>query len=155
MREAAAYAEGMIRVVLSAAVLFGAATACSTVEEARSGVDQARSSIADARSTAASIGAASRQVCRATEDELKTANDLSTRLADDPSLKVQLAPQVRQVADRLATEVGGKTEFQPVVEAARELASAVGQANEATVRATASQAKVAVKAAQTACAVLR
>ena len=101
---------------------------CETADDVRSGVGEARSS-------AASIGAGARAACRAGEDELVTLGDLSDRLAADPQLRVELAPQVRQAADRLATAVGSRAELQPVVVAARELATAVGDADEEIGRA--------------------
>ena len=117
---------------------------CDTADDVRSGVEEARSS-------AASIGAGARAACRAGEDELATLGDLSDRLAADPQLRVELAPQVRQAADRLATAVGSRAELQPVVVAARELATAVGDADEATVEAAARQAGVAIRSAQAGC----
>jgi hypothetical protein len=117
---------------------------CETADDVRSGVEEARSS-------AASIGAGARAACQAAEDELATLGDLSDRLAADPQLRVELAPQVRQAADRLATAVGSRAELQPVVVAARELATAVGDADEATVEAAARQAAVAIRSAQAGC----
>lgn len=119
-------------------------TSCETAENARSGVNEARSS-------AASVGAGARLACRASEDELRTLGDLSTRLADDPDLRVQLAPQVRQTVDRLAAEAGSRAELQPVVLAARELASSVGGANRGAVEVAARQAVLAVRSAQAGC----
>lgn len=129
-------------VAASAAVLCLAA--CETTDDVRSGVDQARSS-------AASIGAGTRTACRASAAELTTLGDLSTTLADDPDLRVKLAPQVRQTVDRLAADVGSRAELQPVVAAAQELASSVGEANRTTVEVSARQAVVAVRSAQALC----
>lgn len=129
---------------LAAAAVLACSTACETAGEVRSGVDQARSS-------AASVGAGARQACRAGEAELRTLGDLSTRLSDDPDLRTELAPQVRATVDRLAADVGSRAELQPVLLAARELASAVGQANRAAVQAAAAQAVVAVRSAQAVC----
>ena len=134
--------------VAVAAVLVVASAACNTADDVRSGVDEARSS-------AASIGAGAREACRASEDEVRTLGELSSRLAEDPGLRVQLAPQVRQVVDRLAAEVGSRAELQPVVAAARDLASAVGQANRNTVEVAARQAVLAVRSAQAACSFAR
>jgi uncharacterized protein YoxC len=119
-------------------------TGCETAEEVRSGVDEVRSS-------AASVGAGARQACKATEAELRSLDDLASRLADDPGLRVQLAPQVRQTVDRLAADAGSRAELQPVVAAARELASSVGQANRATIEVTARQAVLAIRSAQAGC----
>ena len=118
--------------------------ACDTADDVRSGVEEARSS-------AASIGAGARTACRASADELTTLGGLSDRIAADPSLRVELAPQVRQTVDRLAAEVGSRPELQPVVAAARELASSVGNANEAAVEVAARQAAVAIRSAQAGC----
>jgi hypothetical protein len=134
--------------LITATLALAAVASCSTAEDVRSGVDEARSS-------AASIGAGAREACRASEDELRTLGDLSSRLADNPDLRVQLAPQVRQVVDRLAAEVGSRAELQPVVAAARELASSVGQANREVVEVAARQSVLAVRSAQAACRLAR
>ena len=139
MRAALAAAVG------SAVLLFGAA-ACDTAEEVRSGVDEARSS-------AASVGAGAREACRASKDELTSLGDLAGRLADNPDLRVELAPEIRRTVDRLAREVGDRSELQPVVAAARDLAGAVGQANRDTVEAAARQTVVAVRGAEALCRV--
>lgn len=144
-----------VTTALAAAFLLAGAASCDTAEDVRSGVDEARSSAAAVRSSAASVGAGARETCRATEDELRTLDDLSTKLADNPDLRVQLAPQVRQTVDRLAAEVGTRAELQPVVLAARELASAVGEANRDAVEVAAGQAVVAVRSAQAACKLVR
>ena len=137
-----------VAVAAVALMLWAAGGDCDTAEDVRSGAEEARSS-------AASIGAGAREACRASEDEVRTLGDLSSRLAEDPGLRAQLAPQVRQVVDRLASEVGSRAELQPVVTAARDLASAVGQANRDTVQAAARQAVVAVRSAQAACSLAR
>jgi predicted small secreted protein len=132
--------------LLAAAVVLTAVTtaACDTADEVRSGVEEAASS-------AASIGAGAREACRASEDELKTLGDLADRLAAEPDLRTELAPQVRQTVDQLATEVGSRAELQPVVIAARELASAVGEANRDTVELAARQAATAIRSTQAGC----
>jgi len=137
-----------VTTALAAAFLLAGAVACDTAEEVRSGVDEARSS-------AASLGAGAREACRAAEDELTTLGDLSTKLADNPDLRVRLAPQVRQTVDRLAAEVGSRAELQPVVLAARELASAVGEADRDAVQVAARQAVLAVRSAEAACRLAR
>jgi hypothetical protein len=131
-------------VALAAASVAVSTAACETADDVRSGVEEARSS-------AASIGAGARAACRASEDELRTLGDLSDRLAADPDLRVELAPQVRQTVDRLAAEVGTRPELQPVVIAARELATSLGQANRATVEVSARQAALAIRSAQASC----
>jgi hypothetical protein len=131
----------LIAVSLLAAV---AATACEAADDVRSGVDEAASS-------AASIGAGAREACRASEDELKTLGELADRLAAEPDLRTELAPQVRETVDQLATEVGSRAELQPVVVAARKLASAVGEANRDSVEVTARQAAAAIRTTQSGC----
>jgi hypothetical protein len=134
---------------LAATVLLAfAGASCDTAEDVRSGVDEARSS-------AASLGAGAREACRASDDELVKLDELSGALADDPSQRARLAPQVRQTVDRLAAAVGSRAELQPVVAASRELASAVGQASRDTVEVTARQTQVAVRAAQALCGLAR
>ena len=64
---------------------------------------------------------------------------------------MQLAPQVRQTVDRLAADVGSRAELQPVVLAARELSSAVGEANRDAVEIAARQTVLAVRSGQAAC----
>ncbi len=137
-----------MRAALLAVALFAAitATGCEAAEDVRSEVEGAASS-------AASIGAGARQACRASADELKTLGDLSDRLAANPELRTELAPQVRQTVDKLAAEVGSRAELKPVVAATRELANAVGQANQATVEAAARQAAAAIRSTQAGCRV--
>jgi hypothetical protein len=134
----------LLAALAAAAAVAVSTAACDTADDVRSGVEEARSS-------AASIGAGARAACRASEDELKTLGDLSDRLAADPDLRVELAPQVRQTVDRLAAEVGTRAELQPVVVAARELASSLGEANRATVETAARQAALAVRSTQASC----
>lgn len=133
----------LITLAAVAALLLGAVS-CETADEVRSGVNEARSS-------AASLGAGAREACRAAEDELRTLGDLSQQLADDPDLRVRLAPQVRETVDRLVAEVGTRPELAPVVAASRELASSVGQANRATVEVAARQTVLAVRSATAGC----
>lgn len=130
--------------VLAASAAVLCLSACETADDVRSGVEEARSS-------AASIGSGTRQACRAGEAELSTLGDLSTKLADNPDLRVQLAPQVRQTVDRLAADIGTRTELQPVVAAARELASSVGEANRTALELAARQTVLAVRSAQGVC----
>jgi hypothetical protein len=135
-----------MRAALIAAALLAAVstTACEAADDVRSGVEEAASS-------AASIGAGAREACRASEDELKTLGDLADKLAAEPDLRTELAPQVRETVDQLATEIGSRPELQPVVVAARELASAVGEANRDAVELTARQAAAAVRSTQAGC----
>src|SRR5829696_6561140 len=104
--------------------------ACETAGEVRSGVDQARSS-------AASIGSGVRTACRASGTQLTRLDDLATKLADNPDLRVQLAPQVRQTVEQLT--------------ASRDLSESVGEANRTSVEVSARQAQVAVRSAKAVC----
>lgn len=130
--------------LLAALALALGAVACETADDVRSGVEEARSS-------AAAVGAGARTACRASEDELKTLGDLSDRLAADPGLRVELAPQIRQTVDRLAAEVGDRAELQPALVAARSLAAAVGEANRTTVETAARQSAAAIRSTQAGC----
>ncbi len=136
-----------MRAPLAAALLAAAAlavTGCETADDVRSGVEEAASS-------AASIGAGAREACRASEDELTRLGDLADRLAAEPDLSPELAPQVKQTVDKLAAEVGSRPELQPVVVATRELASVVGEANRDTVEVAARQAAAAIRSTQAGC----
>jgi len=118
--------------------------ACETAGEVRSGVDQARSS-------AASIGSGVRTACRASGTQLTRLDDLATKLADNPDLRVQLAPQVRQTVEQLTASIGDRAELQPVLTAARDLSESVGEANRTSVEVSARQAQVAVRSAKAVC----
>lgn len=135
-----------MRAPLAATALLAAltVTGCQAADDVRSGVEGAASS-------AASIGAGARQACRASADELTRLGDLADRLSAEPDLSPELAPQVRQTVDKLATEIDGRPELQPVVVAARELASAVGEANRDTVEVAARQAAAAIRSTQAGC----
>lgn len=135
-----------MRAILAAAVVIATLglTGCQAAEDVRAGVQEAASS-------AASIGAGARQACRASADELTRLGDLSDRLASNPDLSPELAPQVKQVVDQLATAVGTRPELQPVVLATRELARVVGEANRSTVELTAQQAAAAIRSTQAGC----
>lgn len=132
-----------ILAAMAFALLFGAVS-CDTADEVRSGVN-------DARSSAASLSAGTRQACIAGKDSLATLGDLSQQLADNPDLRTKLAPQIRSTVDKLVSQVGSRPELGGVVAAARDLTSAVGDANATTVEATARQTVVAVKGAQAVC----
>jgi hypothetical protein len=128
---------------LGVAFLLGG-TACDAADDVRSGVN-------DARSSAASLAAGTRQACTAGKDNLAKLGDLSQRLADNPDLRTQLAPQIRATADQLVSQIGSRPELGGMVAAARDISSAVGDANATTVEAAARQTVVAVKAAQGVC----
>jgi hypothetical protein len=131
-------------VAASFVLLLLGAVACDTADEVRSGVNEARSS-------AASLTAGTKQACTAAKDTLPKLGDLSQRLADNPDLRTQLAPQIRTTADQLISQVGSRPELGGLVAATRDLTSAVGSANATTVEAAARQAVVAVKGAQAVC----
>jgi uncharacterized protein YoxC len=122
--------------------------ACETAEEVRSGVEEARTS-------AASIGAGVRTACRASETELTRLDDLATKLADNPDLRVQLAPQVRQTVQELTASIGDRAELQPVLTAARDLSESVGEANRTSVEVSARQTQLAARSAKALCDVAR
>jgi len=140
-----------MRAVLTAVLAAAAASlsilavgGCEAADDVQSGIDEARSS-------AASIGAGARQACRASGSELTRMDDLAGQLAEDPSQRIQLAPEVRETTDRLAAAIGDRAELQPVLAAARDLSEAVGEADQATVETSARQAQVAVRSAQALC----
>jgi hypothetical protein len=120
-----------------------------------SGIDEARSSAASigagVRSSAASIGAGLRTACDASKSRLTTLDSLGGRLADDSRQAAQLAPQVRQTADQLATAAGDRNEFTPVVAAGRDLVKAVDSGDDSAIELSARQAQVAVRSAQALC----
>src|SRR5215213_11567897 len=104
-----------MRAVLTAVLAAAAASlsilavgGCEAADDVQSGIDEARSS-------AASIGAGARQACRASGSELTRMDDLAGQLAEDPSQRIQLAPEVRETTDRLAAAIGDRAELQPVL----------------------------------------
>ena len=113
--------------------------------------DEVRGNIDGARSSAASVASGTRQACQASKTTLATLGDQAQQLADNPDLRTRLAPQIRDTVDTLVTQVGSRPELGGVVAAARDLAGAVGSANEAQVEVAARQAVVAVKGAQGVC----
>jgi hypothetical protein len=119
------------------------------------GVDAARSSAnsvgSDLRSSASSLGAGTRQACRASGPQLTQLDGLSGRLAGNPGLRVELAPQVRSTVGKLGAAIGDRSELQPVVAAGKDLTEAIGDANENAVVVAARQAQVAVRSAQALC----
>jgi hypothetical protein len=129
-----------------------ALTGCST--------DEIGSRAAEVRSSAAAVGDAARnlptkQACQAVRDDLGKVRSLAARLADDPSLGSQLAPQVtaaiRRLTDKLATS---SAEWRAVLDATNGLGEALRAASEANVRLTASEVVLAVKVAEAGCAVV-
>lgn len=129
---------------LAAAAAILALGACETADDLRTGVDQARSS-------AASIGAGARAACTASAANMTKLDDLATRLAENPDLRVELAPQVRSTVEQLTQQIGARTELQPVLIAARDLAGSIGEANRSSVETSARQAQVAVRSGQALC----
>lgn len=120
-----------------------------------SGIDGARSSAASigagVRSSAASIGAGLRTACDASKARLTTLDDLGGKLAADSGQAAQLAPQVRQAADGLATAAGDRTELKPAVAAGRDLVKAVDSGDGSAIELSGRQAQVAVRSAQALC----
>ena len=129
---------------LAASVAVLTVGACEAADDVRTGVDQARSS-------AASLGSGVRSACRASGDHMKRLDSLATQLADNPDLRVKLAPQVRETVTHLTNDIGTRAELQPVVAAARDLASSLGDANRASIETSARQAQLAVRSAQAVC----
>ena len=129
---------------LAASAAVFALGGCQATEDVRSGVEQARSS-------AASLGSGAADACRASRPHVTTLNDLADRLAADPDLRVQLAPQVRRAVGQLTASVGDQPELQPVVVAARDLGESIGQANRASVELAARQAQAALVSTRTLC----
>jgi len=131
------------------------AAACST--------EEVTSRASDLQSSAAAAGEAARNLhtkdaCVALRDDLDRLGSLATRLARDPSLRVQLAPQVTEVVDRMTRRLAAATaqwraEWREVLQAGGQLGRAIRAANEANVRVTAGQVAVVVKLAQAGCAV--
>jgi hypothetical protein len=119
------------------------------------GIDGARSSAASiasgVRSSASSLGAGLRQACQASKGSLTTLDDLAGKLADNAGQRPQLAPQVKSTVDQLATEVGDRSELQPVVAAGRDLVKAIDGANETAIELAGRQAQVAIRSAQALC----
>lgn len=142
-----------------------AAAAAATVLTACS-ADDVTSRAADVRSSAAAAANAAgnvvgsvhtRQACVAAHDSLATLGSLATRLANDPSLRVRLAPQVtaaiKDLTDKVsAATAGWRQEWREVLQATGGLAQALRDANQTSVRLTASQVVVVVKLAQAGCA---
>jgi hypothetical protein len=130
--------------LLTFAALVGAGTACDAADDVQRGVDGARSS-------AASVASGTRQACQAGKGTLATLGDQAGQLADNPDLRTRLAPQVKQTVDKLVSQMGSRPELGGVVAAARDLGSAVGDANATQVKLAAQQTVVAVKGAQGVC----
>jgi hypothetical protein len=146
----------LYRIVTVAAVAGAVLTlaACSA-DEVTSRTTDVRSSAAAAASAAR--GVHSREACVAAHDELASLGSLASRLAHDPELRVQLAPQVTAVVNRLteklsAATAGWRDEWREVLQATGDLGKAMREANQTSVRVTASQVVVVVKVAQAGCA---
>jgi hypothetical protein len=129
---------------VSAAVL--TLGACGAAEDVRTGVEQARSS-------AASLGAGAKAACSSSKANLAKLDGLSTKLADNPDLRVELAPQVRQTVAQLTSSIGDRAELQPVLASARDLSESIGEANRTSVETSARQAQLAVRSAQALCSI--
>lgn len=114
---------------------------------------------ADARASADVFVSSARNVhskraCAAVHDPLASVGTLAGRLASDPKLAPRLAPQVTSAVAALARAAAGSSaEWREVLEATDSLGDAVRQADETTVRLTASQVVLAVKLAQAGCSI--
>jgi hypothetical protein len=138
--------DSLFRSATVCAVAALALTACSGSVADR--VDGARASAAAAAGTVHT-----REACLAAHDDLATVGTLAGRLASDPGLRIRLAPQVSAAVGRLSRAVAGSSaEWASVLDATGQLGQALRDANEASVRLTASQVVLAVRAAQAGCA---
>jgi hypothetical protein len=119
------------------------------------GVDEARGSAASigagVRSSAASVGAGTRRTCAAAKAPMAALDSLAGRLVEHPELRTQLAPQVRTTLDQLSRAIGDRGELQPVVAAGKDLAQALGGANESAIELSGRQAQLAVRSGQAVC----
>jgi hypothetical protein len=96
----------------------------------------------------------SKEACAAIRAPLATVGSLAGRLAADPSLAPRLSPQVTAAAAALARAAAGSApEWRPVLDATGDLGAAVRDADETTIRLTASQVVLAVRLAQTGCSI--
>ena len=132
------------RMLLAVAALSLGAVSCEAADDVRGGVEGARNS-------AASVVAGTRQACQASDANRKTLGDLSQKLADNPDLRQRLAPQVKDTVDKLVSQIGSRPARGGAVAAARDLSTAIGDANATQVKLAAQQAVVALKAAQGVC----
>jgi hypothetical protein len=143
----------VLAIVIGTAALVGAAalTGCST--------DEVTSRAADVRSSAGVFASSarelhSREACAAMHAPLATVGTLASRLVADPSLGRRLSPQVTAAVASLGrAAAGSSTEWHAVLDAAGGLGQAVHDADQTTIRLTASQVVLAVRLAQAGCAV--
>jgi hypothetical protein len=135
----------------AAALCAAALTACSA--------DEVGARAADVRSSADVFVSSARNVhskeaCASIRTPLTTVGSLAGRLAADPSLAPRLSPQVTAAASALArAAAGSSTEWSAVLDATGDLGAAVRDADQTTIRLTASQMVLAVRLAQAGCAV--
>jgi hypothetical protein len=128
-----------------------ALTACST--------DEVSARSADVRASADVFVSSARNVhskeaCTAVHDPLVTVGSLAGKLAADPSLGARLSPQVTAAVNQLARAAAGSSnEWRAVLDSTSDLGEAVRDADQATIRLTASQVVLAVKLAQAGCAI--
>jgi hypothetical protein len=136
-------------IVALAAVGMAALAACST-EEVSSRASDVRASADVFASSARDVH--SKEACTAVHDPLSRVGSLAGQLAAHPDLATRLAPQVTAAVASLArAAAGSSTEWSAVLDATGDLGQAVRNADQATVRLTASQVVLVVKLAQAGC----
>jgi hypothetical protein len=148
-----------MRAALAALAAAGSMLVLAGCSDVRDSANDAASSAASVgagiRSSAASLGAGLRSACQASDSSMTTLDDLAGKLADNAEQRKQLLPQVRETVDKLASSVDDRSELQPVVEAGRELVTAMGDSSETSVELAARQAQVAVRSGQALCKVAK
>lgn len=138
-------------VLVAAAACTVALSACST-DEVGQRAASVRSSADVFVSSARNVH--TKQACAAIRAPLGTVGSLAGQLAADPSLAPRLSPQVTAAVSALArAAAGSSTEWQSVLDATGDLGAAVRDADETTIRLTASQVVLAVRLAQAGCSV--
>jgi hypothetical protein len=142
------------RAAVAAAALLGAVLALTGCSSSEIG-----SRAADVRSSAEAVGDAARnlptkEACAAVRDDLSTVRSLAARLAEDPSLRSHLAPQVTAAIQRLTDKLDtSSAEWRAVLDQTNGLTEALRSAGEANVRLTATEVVLAAKAAEAGCAI--
>jgi hypothetical protein len=144
--------EVALRIVVAiAAGCLAGLTACSA--------DEVNARAADVRASADVFASSARNVhskeaCTAIRTPLTTVGSLASRLAADPSLAPRLSPQVTAaIAALTRAAAGSSTEWSAVLDATDNLGESLRDADETTIRLTASQVVVAVRLAQAGCAI--
>jgi hypothetical protein len=144
-----------MRAALAALTAAGSMLLVAGCSDVRDSANEAASSAASigagVRSSAASIGSGLRSACQASDSSMTTLDDLSGKIADNAEQRKQLLPQVRSTVDKLAGQVDGRSELQPVVAAGRDLVTAMADSSETAAELAARQTQVAVRSGQALC----